>query len=311
MRLFLHKPYVWAKLYAPLLTAAFAFTLLDAFVIPKTYVAVEQTQPSADGQQPVLTEETDIQNDLTDSDSGSAVITENSYLDENIRITIETVEEYDTIFYVADIQVSDPNYLKTALAQDTYGRNIKATTSAMAADHDAILAINGDYYGYRDSGYVLRNGILYRNSGTGDALVIDDQGNFSIVDQSMLTEEITADAWQILSFGPALVADGTIFVDASSEVSKAKNSNPRTAIGQISEGHYMIIVSDGRTADSEGLSLLQLAQEFYDRGAKTAYNLDGGGSSTMVFNGNVINTPSSGRSGREREVSDIVYFGYE
>ena len=91
---------------------------------------------------------------------------------------------------------------------------------------------------------------------------------------------------------------------------QAKESNPRTAIGQISEGHYLVIVSDGRTDESEGLSLLELAQEFQERGCTTAYNLDGGGSSTMVFNGEVVNNPTDGRSIAEREVSDIVYFGY-
>ena len=88
-------------------------------------------------------------------------------------------------------------------------------------------------------------------------------------------------------------------------------SNPRTAIGQISPLHYIIIVSDGRTDESEGFSLLQLAEEMQNRGAVTAYNLDGGGSSTLYFNGEIINNPTSGNSTGEREVSDIVYIGYE
>jgi exopolysaccharide biosynthesis protein len=71
-----------------------------------------------------------------------------------------------------------------------------------------------------------------------------------------------------------------------------------------------VIVSDGRTSESQGLSLLQLAQEFKERGCTVAYNLDGGGSSTMYFNGEIINKPTDGRSMGERKVSDIVYFGY-
>ena len=74
------------------------------------------------------------------------------------------------------------------------------------------------------------------------------------------------------------------------------------------------MVADGRTDESEGLSLYQLAQFMQEQGAVTAYNLDGGGSSTMVFNGNVINNPTGGMaghgSGSERSVSDIVYIGY-
>ncbi|GFZ30821.1 hypothetical protein CSC2_13470 [Clostridium zeae] len=88
-----------------------------------------------------------------------------------------------------------------------------------------------------------------------------------------------------MSFGPGLVENGQITVDSSSEVGQSMSSNPRTAIGQISKLHYIVIVSDGRTSESAGLSLLQLAEEFKERGCTTAYNLDGGGSSTMYFNG--------------------------
>jgi len=118
------------------------------------------------------------------------------------------------------------------------------------------------------------------------------------------------DILQILSFGPSLIENGQVTVSTNSEVSQSMTSNPRTAIGQISPLHYIIIVSDGRTSKSEGLSLLELAQEFKDRGSTTAYNLDGGGSSTMYFNGRVINNPTDGKTTGEREVSDIVYFGY-
>lgn len=244
-----------------------------------------------------------------------AVITDKSYQDENIKITIETVRNYNSNIYVADIQVSDPSFLKTALANNTYGRNITATTSDIAEDNNAIFAINGDYYGFRDGGYVLRNGVTYREtarSGESDALVIDKDGNLSVISEGEVSLESLSDvgAWQVLSFGPGLVVDGEIIVNSSSEVGQAKSSNPRTAIGQISELHYIVIVSDGRTSESEGLSLLELAQELKDRGCTVAYNLDGGGSSTMYFNGEVINKPTSGKSIGERKVSDIVYIGY-
>ncbi|MDD3142168.1 MAG: phosphodiester glycosidase family protein, partial [Lachnospiraceae bacterium] len=163
--------------------------------------------------------------------------------------------------------------------------------------------------------YVIRNGTLYRDTvGESDdeALVIDKDGNFSIVKESEVSAQTLNDegSWQVLSFGPSLIEDGKITVDSNSEVSQSKSSNPRTAIGQISTLHYVIVVSDGRTSESTGLSLLQLAQEFEDRGCTTAYNLDGGGSSTMYFNGEIVNNPTDGRTDGERKVSDIVYFGY-
>ena len=60
-------------------------------------------------------------------------------------------------------------------------------------------------------------------------------------------------------------------------------SNPRTAIGVIGELHYLFVVADGRTSESEGLSLYELAQIMQKYGCITAYNLDGGGSSTLYF----------------------------
>ncbi|MEA4807219.1 MULTISPECIES: phosphodiester glycosidase family protein [Acetobacterium] len=292
---FFSKPYRWAGIFSLLLVGLFTFVLMDTFVLQKSMVIVAP-ETSAETSTAAETE---------------PVITATSYSDENIQISIETILKYDSTIYVADIQVSDAAYLKTAFANNTYGRNVKAKTSDIAAAQNAIFAINGDYYGFRDDGYVLRNGIIYRDSASeNEALVIDQNGNFSIADENDVSMASLSENWQVLSFGPALVENGDIMVDSSSEVGQAKESNPRTAIGQISAGHYLVIVSDGRTDESEGLSLLQLAQEFKERGCTIAYNLDGGGSSTMVFNGEVVNNPTDGRSIAEREVSDIVYFGY-
>jgi len=122
---------------------------------------------------------------------------------------------------------------------------------------------------------------------------------------------LAAGAWQVLSFGPALVTNGTVAVSESEEVGKAMASNPRTALGITEDGHYLFVVSDGRTSESEGLSLYELAEFMQSLGVTTAYNLDGGGSSTIYLNGEVINQPTtSGKSIKERSVSDIVYIEY-
>jgi exopolysaccharide biosynthesis protein len=320
MKKIFQKPYRWAITYSTVLIASVTFVLLQTFVIPQAQ-SPAGTQKSA-----VLSSASSKTGDLTASGNSSGgsektadntqAITDNTYKDANIQITIDTVRKYDTDIYIADIQVSSIDYLKTAFAKDTYGRNIKETTSGIATDHNAIFAVNGDYYGFRDNGFVIRNGVLYRGtarqSGSDAALAIDSMGDFSIINESGTDAQKLVDnkVWQVLSFGPALVSNGEIDVTSNSEVGKAMSSNPRTAIGQVSPLHYIVIVSDGRTNKSAGLSLLQLAQEFKDRGCTVAYNLDGGGSSTMWFNGKVVNNPTDGRSYSERSVSDIVYVGY-
>ena len=226
---------------------------------------------------------------------------------------MQTYEVADTAVYVANVELSSIEYLKTAFAYDTYGKNVTAKTSEIASAHNAILAINGDYYGAQERGYVIRNGIIYRDiAGNSDVLCINADGSLSIVTPGTVTAEelLEQGVWQAFSFGPALVADGEIAVSEKTEVGRAKASNPRTAIGIIDDLHYVFVVSDGRTDESEGLSLYELAGFLQQIGVKTAYNLDGGGSSTLVFNGKVINNPTtSGSSIKERSISDIIYIG--
>ncbi len=263
------------------------------------------------------TEDSKKENEVTSSEESEIFLDENSeyyYSDENFSIAINTYRENDTDIYVAEVAVSDPEYLKTALAGNTYGKNIKKKTSEIAASVNAVFAVNGDFYGAQETGYVIRNGVLYRNTAkkNQEDLVILKDGSFIIINESDVTAEelMEMGAVQVLSFGPGLIENGEITVTEADEVGKAKASNPRTAIGIISEGHYIFIVSDGRTDASEGLSLYELAEFMEGLGVKTAYNLDGGGSSTMYFNGEIINNPTtSGSKTKERSVSDIVYIG--
>lgn len=298
------KPTLLAVLYGVLLTAFTVYILLDTFTISRVYVKVPEATFPSTSLQPLEPEATE-----------PVVITDNSYSDGNISITLTEYREYETAIYVADVRLSSPEYLKTALAKDSYGQNIKEKTSEMAANHGALFAVNGDYYGSREKGYVLRNGQLFREKGSSsrEDLVIWPDGAFEIIQEKDVSAQSLLDegAWQVLSFGPALVLNGAVSVDENTEVGQATYSNPRTAIAQVDELHYLFVVSDGRTDRSEGLSLYELAGFMQSLGAKTAYNLDGGGSSTMWFNGRIINEPvNHGSEVSERKVSDIVYIGY-
>lgn len=280
--------------------------------IPDMSRKSRRTHSGAGGSRPKSRES------ATDSESAenSVTVTEGgarSYSDDNISIRITRYRAYDTDAYVADVTLSSPEYLKTALAGAAYGRNIKDKTSNIAAENNAILAVNGDYYGARNSGYVIRNGTLYRERAAGgEVLAIFADGSFQIVDDREVTAQALLDAGavQALSFGPSLVKDGVVTVTEGQEVGKAMASNPRTAIGVMGNLHYVFVVADGRTGQSAGMSLYELAEFMRGLGVKTAYNLDGGGSSTMTFNGEIINRPTtSGNSVKERSVSDIVYIG--
>ena len=301
---FLKKRYAYASIFGLLLTASFSYSMLKTFVIAETISTVSSASSSSNAEAASKASET-------------ATVTDNSYSDDNISVTLTEKTVSNTQVYISDVTVSSSEYLKTAFAQNTYGNNVTAKTSETAANNNAILAINGDYYGANTTGYVIRNGVVYRDtvredSSNGDLAIYKD-GSFKIIyeDQVSADQLVKDGVVNLLAFGPSLVENGEIAVDTNSEVGQSMSSNPRTAIGIIDENHYIIIVSDGRTSESEGLSLYQLAEIMKSYGVKTAYNLDGGGSSTLYFNGQVINKPTTnGNTISERSVSDIVYIGY-
>ena len=247
----------------------------------------------------------------TSSTSSGTVI--GTYSDSKSKITVIRYRAYDSNIYVADVEVTDGTSILSAFANNTYGRNITDTTSDMAEENNAVLAINGDYYGARQSGYVIRNGVVYRSQGSnGEDMVISKDGSLSFISESDTTTDslIQKQTWQVLSFGPVLVENGQVAVSENDEVGMAMASNPRTAIGTVAKNHYLFVVSDGRTSESAGLSLYELANFMKSLGATNVYNLDGGGSSTMVFQGEVVNNPTTnGNKISERAVSDILYIG--
>lgn len=301
---FLKKRYAYASVVGLLLTGSFSYSMLKTFVLAETISTVASTSTST--------------NTATASQAAkTATVTDSSYKDDNISINLTETTVNNTQVYVADVTVTSSDYLKTAFAQNAFGTNVTAKTSETAADNNAILAVNGDYYGANSTGYVIRNGVVYRdtvreNSSNGDLAIYKD-GSFKIIyeDQISADQLVKDGVVNLLAFGPALVENGEIAVGTNEEVGQAMASNPRSAIGIIDENHYIIVVSDGRTSESKGLSLYQMAEVMKSYGVKTAYNLDGGGSSTLYFNGQVINKPTTGGNKiSERAVSDIVYIGY-
>lgn len=287
--------------YTFLLVGSSGLAVLDTLFISKSYTKFSNETT------------TTSQSANSSSTSTATVNTATAYEDDTKAIAIETYERNSTQIHVATVTIKGDASIKTALADETYGRNVKAKTSTTAQSVNAVLAVNGDYYGARDAGYVIRNGQLLR-SDSQDAnqedLVIYQDGSFEIIREGDITAQELVDkgAVQVLSFGPALIENSQVAVDSSDEVGKAMASNPRTAIGIIDDKHYVLVVSDGRTDESKGLSLKELADFMKELKVTTAYNLDGGGSSTMYFNGQIINKPTtSGHNIEEREVSDIVY----
>jgi exopolysaccharide biosynthesis protein len=254
----------------------------------------------------------------TGGSPSGATVTGTSYVSDDASVTLSTVTtgsgDSTVTYHVADVVLSDATALRSAFADNAFGTNIVENTSEIAEDNDAVLAVNGDYYGFRDDGIVIRNGVVYRDEGARQGLAFYRDGTVEVYDETATSaDELVADGvWNTLSFGPALLEDGAV-VDGIEDVEVDTNfgnhsiqgDQPRTAVGVVDANHLVFVVVDGRDPGySEGVTLTELAGIMQDLGATTAYNLDGGGSSTMYFDGEVVNQPSEGH---ERGVSDILY----
>ena len=253
-------------------------------------------------------------------DTASAVTTADSWSADGTTVEVTKVATgsgNDTVtYFVADLDLTKATVLRTAFAQDQFGQNIVEDTSTIAKRHDAAFAVNGDYYGFRDTGMEIRNGVIYRSEGAREGLAFYEDGQVRLYDETATTAEklLAAGVWNTLSFGPALVRGGAVIdgidqveVDTNFGNHSIQGANPRTAVGFIATNHLVFVVVDGRDEGySRGATLPELAEIMRGLGCRTAYNLDGGGSSTMYFQGEVVNRPSNGG---ERGVSDILFIG--
>ncbi len=244
-----------------------------------------------------------------------------NYTSSNVSISIQKVGsgsgQNQVTYFVADVVVSDATQLQNAFANNQFGQNIIEYTSAIAEENNAIFAINGDYYGFRDNGIIIRNGVIYRDVPVRTGLAFYRDGSMRIYDETSTSaqELVEAGVWNTLSFGPALIVDSVaqtigarVEIDTNFGNHTIQGNQPRTGIGIISPNHFVFVVVDGRsTGYSRGVSLTEFTQIFQSLGCTDAYNLDGGGSSEMYFMGRVVNNPL-GRN-KERGTSDILFIG--
>lgn len=288
---------------------------LDRFVIDHVEIDDVQAYEAEQNGTSAVTSD-----DAADA-AADATVTDTTYESDDASISISTVVtgsgDDQVTYYVADVTLSDATVLRSAFANDQFGTNITETTSAIAEDNDAVFAINGDYYGFRDTGIVIRNGVVYRDEGAREGLAFYTDGHVEVYDETSTTADaLVADGvWNTLSFGPALVEDGEV-VDGIEDVEVDTNvgnhsiqgEQPRTAVGVVDDNHLVFVVVDGRSPGySAGVDMTGLAEIMQSLGATTAYNIDGGGSSTMYFDGSLVNDPLG--KGTERGTSDILYIG--
>lgn len=239
------------------------------------------------------------------------------YEDPSIRVQIETYTVKTTRCIVARVKIAEPSQLRTAPAYD-FNRDQEAAVVDIANRVNAVAAINGDYYSYwrqYQGGYLIRQGTMYLNKviRNRDVLLIDDNGDFTIVQQGNEDKVKAAVEGRMIvnsfNFGPGLIVDGQKLDTAyTAKFNMSDESHQRSAICQVKKGEmeYILAVCEGLwTEAGMGLTLNEWVDFLYTLGVENAYNLDGGNSTALIFHGEKLNEPGNPY---HRKLSDIIYF---
>jgi len=227
-----------------------------------------------------------------------------SYHDDTLDIQLHKFHVYNADVTVAFVQIADADQLRTQQAKP-YPSKTTARIDVIAKPVMAVFAVNADWFTYRNDGIVYRSGELLRDREIpeDDGLAIDVNGDLHII-RPMTREEydkLEVPVMHSFSFGPALVMNGELQDIGDRKVTYRQ----RMAIGQIDELCYVFVAADGTNDDEgEGLNVPELAQLMHDLGAHTAYNLDGGQSTSMLMG----NTKVNGAPKTMRAIGDIIYF---
>ena len=269
-----------------------------------TTVATEKTQEVTTAATEKTASNTTTANTIFTS--GEVISTDNCYKSEDISVTLTDYDVNGIVYHVEDIYVKNVENLRTAFADDSYGKGITEWPSSMTLRVNAVASINGDYYGTTsDSGAVIRNGILYRDNPDSEVLVMYYDGTMKVIsaDDFDGESEIANGAYQAWCFGPSLLDSSGNAKTKFSMSGHMARENPRTFIGYYGAGHYCFVTIDGRSSESSGATLVEEAEIAEALGCKIAYNLDGGKTSYMSLNGETVNEPADGG----RVCSDIIY----
>ena len=240
----------------------------------------------------------------------------NTYADPTIAVKVQygvfdRGAETGCEYWVASIKIAHPSQLRTTAANG-FQSEMTMKGTAMAKRVNAVLAINGDYFYFTHHGYILRQGQLFLDDlrGDRDVLLIDEDGDFHIV-RNPFTGQVsqTINGKQVVQaffFGPVLVENGKMVRDMDLRYDmRAEERRQRMCIAQVGPLEYKCICCGPPARGNSGMNLMEFARLVYSLGVETAYNLDGGDSTMMIFNGQKVNDPKSPDT---RDIADIIYF---
>ncbi len=213
-------------------------------------------------------------------------------------IRMQKIESNRFVGYL--LEIPNPKRIQVATAEDINEKG--DTTSNIARRVDAVAAINGGGFydpngtgtGRLPYGFILHEGKYLLGEQVGDEERVDFIGmtkNGSLIAGQYNKRELRElGAVEGLTFGPPIIVNGEKMIKSGDG---GWGISPRSAIGQKRDGTILFLVIDGRQPGySIGATLADMQNILYEQGAYTAANLDGGSSTTLYYNGKVVNKPA-------------------
>lgn len=240
-----------------------------------------------------------------------------NYEDSTISVSISrgtaSLETGNCVYWVATIKIKHASQLRT-MAANGFEFSGDVDGSKMARRVNAVLAISGDTYNYTGHGLIVRQGKVYLNAlqGDRDVLVVDEDGDFHVITMANRGDiGPTIKGKKVINtffFGPALVLNGKAVWSMTqiqqNDDMRAYDGRQRMCIAQVGPLEYKCICCGPPENGSIGMTIPQFAQLVASQGVQTAYNLDGGYTTKMYFNGTLVNDASK----TDRPITDIIYF---
>ena len=234
------------------------------------------------------------------------------YLTQDLAIEIRRYEDKDAknIWFECDVRASEASPLRTAVNWRTPGKTVNGINPVKLAEAEqAVLAISDDHFGTRLSnkktvGIEIRGGQIisdktYKADRSAfpnlEALAVFADGKMKTYLSNAHTaqEYLDMGAADVFSFGPILVQDGQPGPHMADK-DYYHYREPRCALGMIEPYHYFILVTNGREQETaRGVYLNWLAEKMLEKGVTEAINLDGGGTTALVFMGKRLNRTGS------------------
>lgn len=235
------------------------------------------------------------------------------YYDETILVITWKELIDNTVYTVSEVKIAHPSQFRRFLANGEFGSDKQYITTDMAKSVNAVVASSGDFYKHRYYGVVVYEGQIKRAEfETVDTCFIDDEGNLLFSPKKQFKSE--AEAQQFvddnnirfsLAFGPILVENGVACPPSTYMLGEIDGYYSRMALCQRDELHYLLVNATAEKASQKRPMIVEFADVLVGFGCDKAYALDGGQTTVIAMDGELITDVDFGF---QRQISDIIYF---